>query len=190
MEERESGKIVERKADTRRLVMLGLLVSLNVILTRFASVRISIGGVEGIRIGLGSFPVVFSGILFGPLCGAAVGALGDVVGFFLNPMGAYMPHFTLSAALGGAIPGMMTRLLSKEGEPGYMRLLIAIGTGQAVTSLMMVPWFLEMLFGIPPWATLPSRLISYAVVVPAYALFADRLCRSLGPLNVAERNCT
>jgi len=169
--------------------MLGLLVSLNVILARFASVRISMGGVEGIRIGLGSFPVVFSGIFFGPLAGAVVGALGDVVGFFLNPMGAYMPHFTLSAALTGAIPGMMTRLLSREGEPGYVRLLISIGTGQAVTSLFLVPWFLEMLFGIPRWATLPSRLISYAVVVPAYALFADRLCRSLGSLDIAERHC-
>lgn len=181
---------MKRKVDTRRLVMLGLLVSLNVILTRFASVRISMGGVEGIRIGLGSFPVVFSGIFFGPLSGGAVGALGDLVGFFLNPMGVYMPHFTLSAALSGILPGMMIRYLSREGEPGYMKLLIAIGTGQAVTSLFLVPWFLEMLFGIPRWATLPSRLISYAVVVPAYALFADRLYRRLAPLHMPERNCT
>jgi len=45
---------------TRRLVILALMISLNVILARFASVRIAIGGVEGIRIGLGNFPVIFA----------------------------------------------------------------------------------------------------------------------------------
>ena len=170
---------MKNRIDTRKLVILGLMVGLNVILTRFASLRISIGGVEGIRIGLGTFPVVFSGILFGPLSGAAVGALGDLLGFFLHPMGVYMPHFTLSAALAGALPGLFIRIVTPDREPGYMKLLLAIGLGQAITSLFMVPWFLEILFGIPWWTTLPPRIISYAVVVPAYAFFTQRLYRRL-----------
>jgi len=106
---------------TRRLVILALMISLNVILARFASVRIAIGGVEGIRIGLGNFPVIFAGLFLGPVAGGITGALGDIMGFMLNPMGVYMPHFTLTAFLTGAVPGMVFHLLGGPERKGYFR---------------------------------------------------------------------
>lgn len=163
-----------KRMDTSRVVTLGLLISLNIILVRFASVRISIGGVEGIRIGLGSFPVVFAGLFFGPLAGGIVGAIGDILGFVLNPMGLYMPHFTLSAALAGIIPGLVLNLMGRE-RASFFRLLLACGAGMFVTSIILVPSFLKSLFGIPLWTTLPPRMISLCFTVPIYALFADRI---------------
>ncbi len=167
-----------KRMDTHRLVTLGLLVSLNIILVRFASVRISIGGVEGIRIGLGNFPVVFAGLFLGPLAGGMVGALGDIVGFILNPMGAYMPHFTLSAALTGIIPGLVLNLLGRD-KVTFPRLVIACGAGLFVTSMVLVPYFLKILFGIPLWTTLPPRAIAFCFTVPVYALFAERIGRKV-----------
>ncbi|MEI6157806.1 MAG: folate family ECF transporter S component, partial [Atribacterota bacterium] len=92
------------KAETRSVVLQGLLIALGVILTRFASIRVSIGGIEGIRIGVGTLPIMMAGILMGPLSGSLVGCLVDIIGYALNPMGPYMPHFTLTAALYGFIP--------------------------------------------------------------------------------------
>lgn len=163
-----------KRMDTSRIVTLGLLISLNIILVRFASVRISIGGVEGIRIGLGNFPVVFAGLFLGPLAGGVVGAIGDVLGFILNPMGLYMPHFTFSAALTGIIPGLVLNMLGRE-KVTYSRLFLACGAGLFVTSIILVPSFLRSLFGIPLWTTLPPRIISLCFTVPVYALFADRI---------------
>ena len=72
---------------TRRLVYLAIFVALAVIFTRILSFRFTIGGIEGIRIGLGALPIILSGLIFGPLAGGIVGALSDVLGYFINPLG-------------------------------------------------------------------------------------------------------
>lgn len=165
-----------RTGRTRRLVIIGLLVSLNVILVRFASIRIAIGGVEGIRIGLGNFPPIFAGLFLGPLAGGITGAIGDITGFILNPMGAYMPHFTLTAFLSGSIPGLVFYFLRSWKGRLYIRYLLSIGTGLFVSSILLVPYFLNSLFGIPWWTVMPARMISFVIVVPIYSLFAEKLC--------------
>ncbi|HQD42138.1 MAG TPA: folate family ECF transporter S component, partial [Bacillota bacterium] len=86
------------KFTTKQLVFMALLISVSVILSRIASLRIAFAGVEGIRIGFGDLPVILAGMTFGPLSGGIVGALSDLTGYFINPMGAYMPHFTLVKA--------------------------------------------------------------------------------------------
>ena len=169
-----------RKLKTINIVYYGLLIALNVILTRFGSIRIGSGGVEIIRIGFGGYPVIFAGIMFGPLAGGIVGALGDIVGMIINPMGPYMPHFTLSAALTGIIPGyIMRNCTSKESKTSIKRLVFAIGIGQIITSIILTPYFLKILYGVPFFATLPSRLISQAINVPLYAYMTKILISRL-----------
>jgi len=169
-----------RKFKTINLVYYGLLIGLNVILTRVGSIRIGSGGVEIIRIGFGGYPIIFAGIMFGPLAGGIVGALGDIIGMILYPMGPYMPHFTLSAALTGIIPGyIMRNCTSKECKTSFKRLLFAIGIGQIITSIILTPYFLNSLFGVPFFATLPSRLISQAINIPLYAYMTKILISRL-----------
>src|SRR5690554_2576115 len=99
---------------TRTLVYLAFLIALNIVLSRILSMRISIGGVEGIRIGLGGLPIILAGIGLGPWHGGTVGAAADIIGYMINPMGGYAPHFTLSAFLTGFIPGAVTRYVFKN----------------------------------------------------------------------------
>jgi len=167
-----------KRIGTRELVFMALLVSLNIILTRVASIRLSIGGVDVIRIGFGGFPVILAGIMFGPAAGGIVGAVGDIVGYYINPMGPYMPHFTLTAALTGIIPAMILMPVKKS-IPSYWQLLLAVGIGQAITSIILVPYFLQTLFKIPMAATLPGRIIELAVNVPVYVLFAEVLLKRI-----------
>lgn len=167
----------------RDMVVLSLLVSLNVVLSRIASIRIPIGGVESLRIGFGAMPVIFAGLFFGARAGATVGALGDIAGFIMSPAGgAFMPHFTLSAALAGAIPPLVLRLFGRRGhatDHSLVELLIAIGVGQTVTSVLMTPYFLEMLFGVPFAATVLIRLQAQLIQVPLYSVFIKLLARRL-----------
>ena len=158
---------------TRELVLLGLLVGLNVVLTRVASIRIAIGPVEGMRLGFGHLPVVLASLALGPVAGALTGALGDLLGYWVQPMGPYMPHFTAAAALGGALPGLLLRVL--PGHRGLTRLVLAVGVPHLLVSCLLVPLILRHLFGIPLGATVVPRLVAAAFTVPAYAL----LCRAL-----------
>ncbi len=154
---------------TRKLVFMALFIALNVVLTRYGSIRINFGGAEAVRIGVGALPVIFTGVFFGPIAGAIVGGIGDVVGFAMFPMGAYMPHFTVSAALTGLIPGLLLNNVYKDNLT-FGKLLLAIGVGQIVTSVLMTPYFQNMLFGIPFVVTIPPSLISQAVNIPLYAM--------------------
>jgi len=165
--------------NTKKLARLSFLIALNIILTRFLSLRIAIGGVEGIRIASRSRPVIFVGIAFGPIAGGIVGGIADIVGYFINPMGAYMPHFTLTAFLTGFIPGIVMKIMVGN-KNRYWQLLLAIATGQIISSVILVPIFLQMLFGVPIEVTILPKVISQAIMIPVYAY----MCRVLFSYNL------
>ncbi len=153
---------------TKKLVYLAFLIALTIVLQRFLSIQIPMAGVAGVRIGFGGLPIIIAGVTMGPLAGGAVGAIGDVVGYFMNPQGAYMPHFTMTAALTGIIPGWIIFTLL-GGKRKIWMLLLAIGVGQLTTNVILVPVFLQMLFGIPIQATMVPNFVSQFISVPIYA---------------------
>ena len=157
-----------KKFSVRDMVYISLMIALNIVLSRIASIRIPIGGVEIGRIGFGGFPIIYSSIAFGPLAGGIVGTVGDIIGYWINPMGAYMPHFTLSAALTGIIPGLVLKPFDRS-EYTFWQLVLAIGIGQTITSVIMVPYFHDRLFNIPMIATIPGKIKGQIIHVPLYA---------------------
>ncbi|MGB2782848.1 MAG: folate family ECF transporter S component [Atribacterota bacterium] len=156
------------KISSHKITTMGFLIALSIILTRVASLRLAIGGVEGIRIGLGRLPIILGGIIFGPLAGGLIGAFSDLLGYFINPIGAYMPHFTLTSALTGIIPAIIL-ILMRKGEPNIFNLGIAITAGQVITSIILIPYFLNILFGLPWKVLILPRIISEPIQVFIYA---------------------
>jgi hypothetical protein len=80
------------RTKTQRLSYQAVMVALSVVLTRVAGFRLAIGGIEGVRLGLGPLPLIMSGVLWGPAAGFFVGIVADIVGHVLSPMGSYMPR--------------------------------------------------------------------------------------------------
>ena len=147
---------------------MGLLMALSIILTRIASLRIAIGGVEGIRIGLGKLPIILGGIIFGPLSGGVIGAFSDIIGYIINPLGVYMPHFTLTSALSGMIPAFILSLLKRKAESNVLQLGIAIAIGRIIISIILVPYFLYILFALPWTILIIPRLIAEPINIIIY----------------------
>lgn len=166
---------------------MSLMIALNIVLTRVASIRIPIGGVEVVRIGFGGFPIIYSGIAFGPLAGGIVGAVGDIIGYWINPAGAYMPHFTLSAALTGIIPGLVLKPFDKS-EYNFWHLILAIGIGQTITSIIMVPYFLNRLFDVPLIATIPGRIKGQIIHIPLYAYMTKIIMKRIETIIQTTNN--
>jgi len=164
------------KISPHKITTMGLLIALSIILTRVASLRVAIGGVEGIRIGLGRLPIILGGIIFGPLAGGIIGAFSDLLGYFINPMGAYMPHFTLTSALTGIIPATILILMKKD-EPNVVELGIAISIGQIITSIILIPYFLHILFGLPWGVLIPPRMVAEPINIIIYTLMISLILK-------------
>lgn len=165
------------RISTHRLVFLSFLIALSIILTRILSIRIPIDGIEGVRIGFGGLPIILAGVIGGPIAGGIVGALSDLLGFFINPIGPYMPHFTLTSFLTGFIPGLLMKYIFKK-KIRFYSLFTAITCGQTITTVILVPLFINMLFKTPLEILFIPRVISQSISIPLYAVFIRTLLRN------------
>ena len=102
------------KVRTKRVALAGVFIALSIIFTRFLSHTFPIAGMPALRLSFGDLPLIISGITLGPVYGAFTGVLADLLGYPLNPLGAYFPGFTLSAALSGFLPGLMAKAFNKK----------------------------------------------------------------------------
>jgi len=166
---------------TRRLTYLGLLTALAVIFTRFVSVTVAIGGVDNFRLGIGHLFLIMAGVLYGPLAGAYVGGMADIIGFVARPGGPYTPLFTLTSILTGLLPGLVLAAIrrNKRGLPSFLELLWAVAFGQIASSILLVSYFLQITFGHPFLVSLVPRVITQAFFIPAYAALLSILLRRL-----------
>jgi hypothetical protein len=71
-----------------------------------------------------------------------------------------MPHFTLTSALTGIIPVVILRLFTRSEEIKTIELGFSITIGHIITSLIMIPYFLHNIFGIPWVVLMPARMIA------------------------------
>lgn len=121
------------------------------------------------------FTVIMSGVLLGPVTGAMVGCVSDLLGFMVHPSGPFFPGFTLTQALTGAIPGWLTGFRKLTDSKPWSALLVlfsAILFTQLITSVLMVSVFRSFLLGLPVQAELAVRLAAQLLHVPIYALAA------------------
>lgn len=170
---------------TRRLTYLGLLTALAVIFTRFLSFTVAIGGVDNFRLGIGHLFLIMAGILYGPLAGAYVGGMADIIGYVVRPGGPYNPLFTLTSVLTAALPGLVLALSrrKKQGLPSLWELLAAVATGQTLSSMLLVSYFLQVAFGMPFWVSMAPRVTTQAFLIPAYAALLHVLLRRLSAVD-------
>lgn len=152
------------KIKTTDIVMFALLISLNVILSRFLSIN-----AWNTKIGFTFVTVAIAARLYGPVGGAIVGALGDFVGAILFPIGAYFPGFTVTAALMGVCYG----IFFKRGT-GLKYILPAVLINQVIFSFVIDSYFISVLYNSPYVPLLATRAIqmSEMIVIQTIVLFA------------------
>ena len=153
----------------RSITLMAIFIALNMILSRICSVHIPFEGVESIRIGFGTLPLVLSGILLGARLGFLAGLIGDVLGFILAPSGIFLPTFTIAAGLHGLLTGLIAGS-GKIKECSRWRMYLAIAVSQILVAIILVPCLLQWHFGIPFWVTLPARLITQGILIPIYCM--------------------
>lgn len=99
---------------TKKITTMAFFSTLSIILTRFFSFMIPLGGLPTLSIGFGGVPIMLSGILFGPISGGIVGLVSDLIGFLINDRGGiYHVGFTINSVLTGIVPGLIFLFIKK-----------------------------------------------------------------------------
>lgn len=91
------------------LIFCSLLAAAGVVLGQYLSIKIG----NSIRIGFGNLPVIMAGCMFGPLAGASVGIVSDIIGAIsFYGIGSVNPIITLAMAVEGILAGLIGRKLT------------------------------------------------------------------------------
>lgn len=152
---------MDKKFDVKKLIQVSLLISIEVILTRFCSIQTPI-----IRIGFGFLPIAIIAMMYGPLSAGIAYTIGDLLGVALFPSGAFFPGFTLTAFLTGTIYGVFLYNKPKT----WARIICAVLIICLVLNLGLDTYWLSILMGQGYLALLPTRIIKVALMIPVQTL--------------------
>ena len=166
------------RARLRMIVLLAMLTAMEVVLNRFLSIN-----TPYLKIGFSFVPVVVAAILYGPLGGACVGALGDLIGAILFPNGPFFPGFTVTALLTGLVYGLF---LYKKQTP--LRIVLAVAVNQLLLSLLLNTLWLTILWSgtekaAPYFTILATRIGQCALLIPVQYLVIQILAPVLRRLK-------
>ena len=139
------------------LVTLSALSAIGIILGKFLAFNIT----DFMRFSLENITIIFSGIVFGPLPGAVVGAVQDLVGciavgYTINPI------ITLGSASVGAVSGGIWLLTKGKGLT--IRTVMSVGISHAVGSVLIKSVGLAIFYSLPFGVTALWRILNYLIV--------------------------
>jgi ECF transporter S component (folate family) len=123
---------------------------------------------------LDAFPLILSGFILGPGGGFFVGALSDLPNYLFHSTGGFFPGFTLTRALTGMLPA----LFLNRARPSFLRLLVVIAAGQAITKLWLFPTMMYFYAHHPIRVTAGRELLTQCLHVPLYAWLAIPILRA------------
>jgi len=158
---------------TRVMIFMALLISMEIVLTRFLSIQTPI-----VRIGFGFLPIAISGIMFGPVIGGITAAMADALGVLLfpSPAGPYFPGFTLSAFITGAIYGLMLYKKPKT----IIRIALAVLLIRVFIDLGLNTLWISIIIKKAWMIIIPTRLIASSIMLPVQTILIYNVWKYIG----------
>lgn len=160
----------------RLAVALSMLAAISIILGKYLA--FGIGNV--LRFSFENLPISFAGIAFGPIAGALVGAVADLVGCLLV---GYEINWlvTLGAVAVGLISGLSAVVLKKF-LPRFevLRITVSVLAAHIIGSVLIKTVGLAAYYSMPFHILMLWRLLNYAIVGGLECLLLIPLMRSRG----------
>lgn len=158
---------------SKLIVLSGLLIALNIILTRL----IAPINLQYLRVTFGFIADAFGGIILGPVLGGIASAISDLIGVFLfSSNGAFFPGFTLSAFTGAFIYGLVLRK-----NPGSIyRILVSVLLVTIVVDLTMNTAWLSIMYKKAWTVFFTARLAKSLIFMPIQVVVIKLLWKYTG----------
>ena len=151
----------KRKKQSRALrviILCSLFAAMSIVLKQLS---INLG--PDIRIGFENLPIIFAGITCGPLAGACVGVVADMVGGFAI-YGSVIPGVTVGACVIGLVSGIAYYIGKLKLVPLILRVMMADVFAHIFGSLLVKTAALSLRYGNPFFLLLGTRLLTYTIV--------------------------
>ena len=143
---------------TKVLIVAALLVAMSIVLGKFGAVNIG----NSIRIGFGGLPIQMAGIFFGPVIGAVVGLVADVLGCILKGY-SINPIITIGSTCIGLFSGLVFHYALRPIK-NHLLPRIAISTVAAhIVGSMLITSFGLYAYYHTPFQTLILRVPIYLI---------------------------
>lgn len=163
-------KSAQELKSIRCIAVVGVFLAVAVVLDGFGSIRIG----DFLKINFVFLPLSLLGMLYGPTVGFFAGLLVDVIGYIINPIGAFLPWLTLITGLEGLIYGIVLYNLKPEKTyKQFIRITVARAIVCGVCNLTLNTWALYsygFIVGDSVIALIGARVltnvISFAISVP------------------------
>ena len=157
------GGIFMQKKNNRFLriaVFSSFLAAMSIVFGKYLAINLG----EVLRMSFENTPIIFAGLAFGPIVGAAVGIVADLVGCLLVGY-AVNPLITLGAAVIGIVSGVFRIFLgTRGGVSRYLMILVAILLSHGVGSVLIKTIGLSAFYAMPYHALLLWRSLNYLIV--------------------------
>ncbi|MBQ9773763.1 MAG: folate family ECF transporter S component [Clostridia bacterium] len=155
-EKKRNGKKL-LKGGLQRLAVCALLSALSIVCGKYLA--INLGPV--MRFSFENLPILLAGISMGPVSGALVGLVADLlgcvlVGYTVNPL------VTLGAVSIGLIGGLSYRLTGKL--PFAVRVCASVVLAHLTGSVLIKTWGLAAFYDMPFYLLMAWRALNYLIV--------------------------
>ncbi len=160
----------------KAISLAALMVAISVLAGKFLAIPRD----GSVRFSLENFPILLSGMIFGPILGALVGVLADfvgciVVGFSINPI------IMAGCACVGLISGILFKIPVRSIK---LRLLVSVAVSHVAASIFIKSIGLCVYYGYNMMITVLWRTLNYSIIgvvefILLYLLFKNTGFRAL-----------
>lgn len=172
------------------IVIMALFVALSIVFGKLLAINVT----NNFRISLENTPILLAAVAYGPLAGAVVGGLSDLIGCLLVGY-SINPIITAGAVAIGILAGFLGKFLLRGGGSGmrlYLRCLLTVSAGHLIGSVVIKTLGLYFYYGSPLLFTFSVRLGIYAVTaviesVILYVLYTQKIIAKFRPRRTAAR---
>ena len=144
----------------RLTVFSALLSAISIVCGKYLAFNMG----EFLRFSFENLPIIFAGLAFGPIVGALVGAVADLIGCLLVGY-AINPIITVGAATIGLISGFFSLLPEPNERIGHiLRITLAVAASHLLGSVIIKSFGLSVFYDMPLVILMLWRLLNYLIV--------------------------
>ncbi len=162
------------------LAAMAMLAALGMILGKFLAFNVT----EMLRFSIENLSVLLAAIAFGPIAGAAVGTVQDLVGCLMVGY-AINPLITLGYAVTGAVSGVMFRLCGHM--PPRLRIAVSVLCAHLIGSVLVKSMGFTVFYGVDLFTIVCWRALNYLIVGTVEVILLCLLIKSKQILTIIAK---
>lgn len=163
---------MRKKIDTKKLVMLGLFIALEVIASRFLAIEFI-----DRKFSFTFLVTATMGALFGPWFAAGAGVLSDIIGNLLFGKFGFFPGFTLTAAVTGFIYGYFLHKEDLKTRDIIIAAVLVTLIPNAILNTLWVSIMTKNPFVVKFISRIPTQIINLTIKLIVLPILLPRIVK-------------